>query len=72
MLNSVSRPIAGMAALRAQPTAIEHPQTQPDPLWSWEHSFTLNMTQTGQRARSLSSALVQLAKKPIVLQLTSR
>jgi hypothetical protein len=61
-------PIASITAFRAQPTAIEHPQTQPIPLRSWDHNITLNMKQTRQWARTLISALAQLAKKPIVLQ----
>ena len=61
-------PIASITAFRAQPTAIEHPQTQPIPSRSWEHNFTLNIKQTRQWARSLSSSLVQLAKKPVVLR----
>jgi len=61
-------PITRIAAFRAQPTAIEHPQTQPIPLRSWEHTITLNMKQTWQWARSLSFDIVQLANKPIVLQ----
>ena len=65
-------PIASITAFRAQPTAIEHPQTQPIPSRSWEHSFTLNMKQTRQWTRSLSSALVRLARKPIVLQWTKQ
>ena len=65
-------PIASITAFRAQPTAIEHPQTQPIPSQPWEHSFTLNMIQTRQWTRSLSSALVRLAKKPIVLQWTKQ
>jgi len=65
-------PIAGIAAFRAQPTAIGHPQTHPIPLPSWDHDTTLNMKQTRQWARSLSSSLVQLAKKPIVLRWTKQ
>ena len=61
-------PIASITAFRAQPTAIEHPQTQPIPSQPWDHNITLNMKQTWQWARSLSSVLIQLAKKPIVLQ----
>ena len=61
-------PIASITAFRTQPTAIEHPQAQPNPLRSWDHNITLNMKQTQQWARSLSSAIVHLAKKPIVLQ----
>ena len=63
-------PIASITAFRMQPTAIENPQTQPIPLWSWDHHITLIMKQTRQWAHSLSSAAVQLAKKPIVLQWT--
>ena len=65
-------PIASITAFRAQPTAIEHPQTQPIPSQPWGHNITLNMIQTRQWTRSLSSALVQLAKKPIVLQWTKQ
>ena len=32
-------PIASITAFRTQPTAIEHPQTQPIPLPSWEHNM---------------------------------
>ena len=60
-------PISGMTASRAQPTAIGYPQTHPLPLPSWDHDTTLNMKQTCQWARILSSSLVQLAKIPIVL-----
>ena len=58
-------PIASITAFRAQPTAIGDSQTHPIPLPSWDHNITLNMKQTPQWARSLSSSLVQLAKKPI-------
>jgi hypothetical protein len=61
-------PIASITAFRAQPTANDHPQTQPIPLRSWDHNVTVNMKQTRQWARGLSSAIVHLAKKPIVLQ----
>jgi len=61
-------PIASNTASRAQPTAIGHPLTHPIPLRSWDHNITLNMNQTWQWARSLSSAIVHLGKKPIVLQ----
>ena len=65
-------PIAGMTAFRAQPTAIGHQQTHPIPLRSWDYDTTLNMKQTLQWARSLSSSLVQLAKKPILLRWTKQ
>ena len=61
-------PIASITAFRTQPTALEHLQTQPIPLQPWDHNFTLNMKQTRQWARSLSSSLVQFAKKPVVLR----
>jgi len=63
-------PVASITAFRAQPTAIGDPQTHPDPLPSWDHNSTLNMKQTQQWARNLSSSLVQLAKKPIQLRWT--
>lgn len=65
-------PIASITAFRAQPTAIEHTRTQPIPLRSWDQNITLNMKQTRQWTHSLSSAIVQLAKKPIVLQWTTQ
>lgn len=61
-------PIDSITAARAQPTAMGHPLTHPLPLRSWDYNITLNMNQTWQWARSLSSTIVQLAKKPIVLQ----
>ncbi len=57
-------PIASITAFRTQPTANENPQIQPIPLRSWDHHITLNMKQTRQWARSLSSATVQLKKTP--------
>lgn len=65
-------PSSGTSALRAQPTVIENSQTHPIPLQSWDHNITLNIKQTRQWARRLSSSLVQLAKKPIVLQWTKQ
>jgi hypothetical protein len=65
-------PIASIKAFHTQPTAIEHLQTQPIPSRSWEHNMTLNMKQTWQWTRSVSFALVQIAKKPIVLQRTKQ
>jgi hypothetical protein len=64
--------ITSMTAFRRQPTAIEHQQTHPLPLPSWDHDITLNMKQTGQWARTLSSSLIQLAKKPIVFRWTKQ
>ena len=65
-------PIASITASGAQPTASEYPQTHPIPLRSWDHDTTLNMKQTLQWARSLSSSLVQLVKKPIVPRWTKQ
>jgi hypothetical protein len=65
-------PIASITASRAQPTAMGHPLTHPLPLRSWDYNITLNMNQTWQWARNLSSAIVQLTKKPIVLQWTKQ
>lgn len=65
-------PLAGRTASRTQPTASGHALTHPIPLQSWDHNITLNVNQTWQWARSLSSTLVQLAKKPIVLQWTKQ
>jgi hypothetical protein len=65
-------PISSIAASRAQPTGIGYPQTHPVPLRSWDHDTALSMKQTLQRVRSLSSSLVQLAKKPIVLRWTKQ
>ena len=65
-------PIASITAFRAQPTAIEHPQTQPIPSQPWDHNISLNMKQTRQWTRGLSSAIVQFAKKPVVLRWTKQ
>jgi hypothetical protein len=65
-------PIASITAFRRQSTAIEHPQTQPIPLRSWDHNITLIMKQTRQWAHNLSSATVQLSKKPIVIRWTKQ
>jgi len=65
-------PIASITAFRAQPTAIGNSQTHPIPLPSWDHNTTFNMKQTRQWACSLSSSLVQLAKKPIQLRWTKQ
>jgi hypothetical protein len=63
-------PIASITASRAQSAVVWYPQTHPVPLRSWDHDTTLNKKQTLQWARNLSSSLVQLAKKPIVLRWT--
>ena len=65
-------PIASCTASSTQPTVIGYPQTHPIPLRSWDHDTRLNRKQPLQWARSLSSSLVQLAKKPIVLRWTKQ
>jgi hypothetical protein len=64
-----STPIANTTAFRRQPTALNH-QTHPLPLHSCDHNATRNMIPAGQWARLLSSSLVRIAKKPIVLPWT--
>lgn len=54
--------IANVTAFRRQSAAIEHQQTHPLPLPSWDH----NTKQVRQWARNLSSSLAQFANKPIV------
>ena len=63
-------PITGMISFRTQPTSTGYPQTHPMPLPSWDQDTTLNMKQTQQRACNLSSAIIQLLKRPILLRLT--
>jgi hypothetical protein len=65
-------PITRGVPFRAQSTAIRHQQTHPIPLPSWDCNTALTMKQTRQWARSLSSSLVQLAKKPIALRWTKQ
>ena len=65
-------PIASFTASSTQPTVIGYPQTHPIPLQSWDHDTGPNRKQPLQWARSLSSSLVQLAKKPIVLRWTKQ
>jgi hypothetical protein len=55
-------------ASREQKTMTERLLTHPVPLQSWDHKLTPNMNQTRQWGRILSSAIVQLAKKPIVFR----
>ncbi len=64
--------IASITAFRAQPTAIKQPQIHPIPSQSWDHNITLNIKQTRQWTRNFSSAIVQLAKKPVVLPWTKQ
>ena len=64
--------VASITAFLVQPAAIGDPQTHPIPLPSWDHNTPFNMKQTRQWACSLSSSLVQLAKKPIQLRWTKQ
>ena len=62
-------PIVNMiTASRGQAATTGHPLTHPVPLQSWDHNITLNMKQTSEWGRSLSSAIVQFAKKPILFR----
>ena len=65
-------PIAIITAARVQPTAMGYPLNHPLPLRSWDHNITLNMNQTWQWARNLSSTIVHLVKNPIVLRWTKQ
>ena len=61
-------PIASMLAFRAQSTAFGYQQTHPIPLPSWDQDSALTGKQTQGWTQSLSSALIQFAKTPIVLR----
>ena len=66
-------PIASITALRAQPTAIKHPQTQPIPSQPENFHVALNIIkQAWQWTRNISSVIVQLASKPVVLPWTKQ
>lgn len=65
-------PITRSAAFRVQSTAIGHQQTHPIPLPSWDHNTALTMKQTRRWGRSLSDAIVQFARKPILLRWTKQ
>jgi hypothetical protein len=65
-------PITGMTTFRRLPAVIEHQQNHPLPLPLLDHDTTLNMKQTRQWARNLSSSLIQLAKRPILLRWTKQ
>jgi hypothetical protein len=60
-------PIASITAFRVRPAAISPPQTQAIPSQPENCTTTLTTKQTRQWARNLSSAIVQLANKPVVL-----
>lgn len=64
--------IANMLAFRAQTTAFGYQQSHPLPLPSWDpdSAFTVKLTQGW--TQSLSSALVQFAKTPIVFRRTKQ
>ena len=65
-------PITSITAFRAQPTAIKHPQTQPIPSQPDPRNVALNIKQARQWTRNLSSVIVQLANKPVVLPWTKQ
>jgi hypothetical protein len=54
-------PIASITAFRTQPIALEHPKTQLIPSPPENHDI-------GQRTRSLSSAIIQFAKNPVMFR----
>jgi hypothetical protein len=64
--------IAGITAFRAQPTAIKHPQTQAIPPQPENCNITFNIKQTRQWTRNLTSAIIQLANKPVTLPWTKQ
>jgi hypothetical protein len=65
-------PLTGMTGFRTQPTSTGDPQTHPMPLPSWSQDTLLNVKQTQHRACALSSAIIQLIKKPILLRWTKQ
>ena len=65
-------PITSITAFRAQPTAITHPQTQPIPLQPENFHVPLNIKQARQWTRNISSVIVQLASKLVVLPWTKQ
>jgi hypothetical protein len=65
-------PIADMLAFRAQSTAFGYQQTHPIPLPSWDQDSALTLKLTQGWTQSLSSALVQFAKTPIILRWTKQ
>ena len=65
-------PITGMTGFPMQLTSTGHAQTHPMPLPSWDQDTSLNMKQAQQRVCRLSSAIIQLAKKPILLRSTKQ
>jgi hypothetical protein len=65
-------PIARITAFRTQPTVIEHTQSQLTPSQSWDHNSTLTMKHARRWVLSLSSAIIQRVKKPIMLRWTKQ
>ena len=61
-------PLARMTALDSESTALQQSQSHAIPLPLWEQDLTTSLTTTWHYIGSLSSSLVQRAKKPIVLQ----
>ena len=61
-------PLARMTALDSESTPLAQAQPQPISMPLWEQDLTTSMHTTWHYISSLSSSLVQLAKKPIVLQ----
>lgn len=61
-------PLASISAFRMQSPAIQHPTKVPAQQEACGRIVTPTMKQAGQWAQSLSSALITLAKKPIVFQ----
>jgi hypothetical protein len=60
-------PIVNMMSASHGHAAIPgQPLTHPVPLPSWDHNIIHNVKQTPQWSRSLSSAIVQLAKQSIL------
>jgi hypothetical protein len=51
-----------------QEATTGHFLTYPVPLQSWDHDVTPNIYQPRQWGRSLSSAIVQLARQPILFR----
>jgi hypothetical protein len=65
-------PIASITAFRAQPTAIKHPETQPIQSQPEKGTLTVTVKQTQQWARNFTSAIVQIANKPVILPWTKQ
>lgn len=57
-------PLASMMATNTESTPLEQAQAQPIPVPLWEQDLTTSITTTWHYIGSLSSSLVQLAKKP--------